>query len=229
MSYILDALKRADAERERGVVPGLYARQLAGPGATSRTPGHKLILIASGTTLLLGAMALAMWVFRATPDSTPRVAAVQPVAQPATVQTALPAPAPFVRPPEAVTTLPTPVQQPVTAAAAVPPPAPAPVVAAIPTTTAPASPTPRTTASAPPVAAAVVPLLAELQEDIRHQIPALTITGTVYSDNPGQRLLLVNNQVLPQGSMAAPEVRLEEIGAKSSTFNFRGNRFRLQH
>ena len=106
---------------------------------------------------------------------------------------------------------------------------PAPAVAAIPATTAAPSPTPKTTASAPPAAATTTPLLADLAEDIRRQIPALTITGTVYSDNPGQRLLLVNNQVLPQGSLAAPEVTLEEIGAKSSTFSFRGNRFLLQH
>ena len=213
MSYILDALKRADAERERGVVPGLYARQLTSAGATTPTPGSKLILIAGGTALLLGAMAVALWLGRAAPDSSPRV---------------VPTPAPVVRPPEVVATVQSPVQQPAPAIAATPPPAPAPAVAAIPATTAPASPTPKATASAPPVPAAA-PLLAELSDDIRRQIPALTITGAVYSDNPGQRLLLVNNQVLPQGSLAAPEVTLEVIGTKSSTFSFRGNRFRLQH
>jgi general secretion pathway protein B len=212
MSYILDALKRADAERERGVVPGLYARQLAPSGATTPTPGRKLILIAGGAALLLGAIAVALWLGRAAPDLT----------------AAKPAPAPVVRPPEVVATLQSPVQPQAPALAATPPPAPAPAVAAIPATTAPASATPKATASAPPLPAAA-PLLAELAEDIRRQIPALTITGAVYSDNPGQRLLLVNNQVLPQGSLAAPEVTLEEIGAKSSTFSFRGNRFRLQH
>jgi len=220
MSYILDALKRADAERERGVVPGLYARQLAGSGATTRTPGSKLILIAGGTALLLGAMAVALWLGRAAPDSTPRVVP--------DLTAAKPAPAPVVRPPEVVATVQILVQQQAPALAATPPPAPAPAVAAIRATTAPASPTPKATASAPPLPAAA-PLLAELSDDIRRQIPALTITGTVYSDNPAQRLLLVNNQVLPQGSLAAPEVRLEEIGAKNSTFSFRGNRFRLQH
>ena len=212
MSYILDALKRADAERERGVVPGLYARQLAPSGATTRTPGSKLILVAGGIALLLGAMAVALWLGRAAPDLT----------------AAKPAPAPVVRQPEVVATVQNPVQPQAPALAATPPPAPAPAVAAIPTTTAPASATPKGTASAPPLPAAA-PLLAELSDDIRRQIPALTITGAVYSDNPGQRLLLVNNQVLPQGSLAAPEVTLEEIGAKSSTFSFRGNRFRLQH
>jgi general secretion pathway protein B len=220
MSYILDALKRADAERERGVVPGLYARQLTSAGATKRTAGSKLILIACGTALLLGAMAVALWLGRAAPDSSPRVVP--------DLTAAKPAPAPVVRPSEVVATLQTPVQQQAPALAATPPPAPAPAVAAIPATTAPAAPTPKATASTPPVSAAA-PLLAELSDDIRRQIPALSITGAVYSDNPGQRLLLVNNQVLPQGSLAAPEVTLEVIGTKSSTFSFRGNRFRLQH
>ena len=215
MSYILAALKRADAERERGVVPGLYARQLAGSGASTHSSARKRILIAAGAALLLGAIAL--WLWLPASESAPRVAPEQTSAKPAPVAPAVPAPAPLVRPPEVLASAQTMVQQP------------APAVAAIPATTAAPSPTPKTTASAPPAAATTTPLLADLAEDIRRQIPALTITGTVYSDNPGQRLLLVNNQVLPQGGLAAPEVPLEEIGAKSSTFSFRGNRFRLQH
>ena len=217
MSYILDALKRADAERERGVVPGLYARQLAGSGASTHSSARKRILIAAGAALLLGAIALLLWLWRPASESAPRVAPEQTSAKPAPVPPAVPAPAPLVRPPEVLAPAQTMVQQP------------APAVAAIPATTAAPSPTPKTTASAPPAAATTTPLLADLAEDIRRQIPALTITGTVYSDNPGQRLLLVNNQVLPQGGLAAPEVTLEEIGAKSSTFSFRGTRFRLQH
>lgn len=78
-------------------------------------------------------------------------------------------------------------------------------------------------------AAVSIPLLSELSNTVRSQIPALTITGAVYSKNPGQRLLLVNNQVLNQGHLAAPEVTLEEIRANSSVFSFRGTKFRLQH
>jgi general secretion pathway protein B len=74
-----------------------------------------------------------------------------------------------------------------------------------------------------------VPLLSELPEAMRSQIPALTVTGTVYSDNPALRLLLVNNQVLPQGSTVAAGVTLEEIRPRSSTFSFRGTRFRIAH
>jgi general secretion pathway protein B len=78
-------------------------------------------------------------------------------------------------------------------------------------------------------APAPAPLLSELPEDIRRQIPALTITGAVYSDNPAQRLLLVNGQVLTQGSQAALDVTLVEIRSASSEFSFRGTRFRLAH
>jgi general secretion pathway protein B len=72
-------------------------------------------------------------------------------------------------------------------------------------------------------------LLGELPDAMRSQIPALKITGTVYADDPKQRLLLINNQVLPQGSVVAPDVTLEEIRPRSSVFNFRGTRFRVAH
>ena len=72
-------------------------------------------------------------------------------------------------------------------------------------------------------------MLSELPDTIRRQLPPLVINGSVYSSNPGQRLLLVNNLVLPQGAQAAPEVTLEEIRPKSSVFSFRGSRFQLAH
>jgi general secretion pathway protein B len=78
-------------------------------------------------------------------------------------------------------------------------------------------------------AAASIPLLSELSSGVRGQIPPLNITGAVYSKNPGQRLLLVNNQVLNQGHLAAPEVTLEEIRPNTSVFSFRGTKFRMAH
>jgi len=59
MSYILDALRRADAERERGVVPGLHAQpdiaELA-PAARARRP--LLLAAAGGGALLIAIVAL---------------------------------------------------------------------------------------------------------------------------------------------------------------------------
>ena len=84
-------------------------------------------------------------------------------------------------------------------------------------------------AAASQAASPAVRLFGELPEDLRRQIPPLAITGSVYSSNPDKRLLLVNNQVLAQGSLAAPEVTLEQIQAKSSVFSYRGTRFRVTH
>lgn len=72
-------------------------------------------------------------------------------------------------------------------------------------------------------------MLSELSDALRSQLPKLAITGTVYAEDPKQRLLLVNNQVLPQGSVLAPDLTLEEIRPRHSVFNFRGTRFRVAH
>jgi general secretion pathway protein B len=77
--------------------------------------------------------------------------------------------------------------------------------------------------------AGAAPLRNALPEELQRQIPALTVTGAVASDNPAQRLLLVNGQVLPQGGSPAPEVTIVEISAQSSLLSFRGTRFRLAH
>jgi general secretion pathway protein B len=76
---------------------------------------------------------------------------------------------------------------------------------------------------------AALPLLAELPQDLRGQIPKITITGSVYSASPAQRLLLINNLVLPQGGVVESELRLEEIQPRSSVFIFKGTRFRVLH
>ena len=63
MSYILDALRRADAERSRGVVPGLHAQSLPGdaePAARNYAPlmwaaGGAGVLLAAGVAVLLWA------------------------------------------------------------------------------------------------------------------------------------------------------------------------------
>jgi len=230
MSYILDALKQADAERERGVVPGLYARQVTTPSGQSTSHVRKSLWLTLAVALLLGGIAggLALWhapaaeVPRQTlPEPpvaklTPPVLSPEPLSVPAPVPRAAPAPAPVIPLAPAVIAAHASAPSPVKAAA------PAKMIAL-------PSSLPASKASAIAAPVTTVPLLSDLPEDIRRQIPALTISGAVYSENPGQRLLLVNNQVVNQGGQAAPDVNLEEIGAKSSIFSFRGTRFRLAH
>ena len=235
MSYILDALKRADAERERGAVPGLQSRHSALPAAQADRSARNYVWLAAAA-LALGGMAAGLWLWQ-TPSGTERLAAVEPAVQ------AIPTPPPLA-PPVPPPILPMPASPPeVTApraAASLPPavvraapkpvPKPAPAASAAAVQAPPRPQTEPVARSAPSQPAPpAVRLLGDLPEDLRRQIPPLAITGSVYSDNPAKRLLLVNNQVLPQGSLAAPGVTLEQIQAKSSVFSYQGTRFRVVH
>ena len=226
MSYILDALKRADAERERGTVPGLHARQATGPAFQTTRSMQQRAWMAAALLALAGLAATSLWLWQR-PDAAVRRAAVE---------SAVPRPlVPLAQPGSVLLPMPIPATPAAAAAPSAPQPAPAasrpvPSARAAPT---PAQPRPKpdpvarpaSSQSAPP---AVRPF-SELSEDLRRQIPPLAITGSVYSQSPDKRLLLVNNQVLAQGNLAAPEVTLEEIQAKSSVFSFRGVRFRVVH
>ncbi len=213
MSYILDALQRADAERARGSVPGLHTPQLAQPAARARRGPKRALWAGVVALLLLGSVALWRW---AAPADEALAAAAKPTLAPL--------------PP---TPTPTPTPQAVPAPAAMPLAAPAPnAVAARPALAVPALPqvlpspaAPLATEKAPPTSP-VAPLLTE---ERRRQMPALNITGAVYSEVVAQRMLLVNGLVLKQGDSAAPELMLEEIGASASVFSYRGERFRVAH
>lgn len=267
MSYILDALKRADAERERGAVPGLHARQVSAPAlAAAPGPRRKVWLAVAAGLMLIGGVAAGLWKWQApagddrmaavAPDSaSPPVAGPAPPVQPTPVPTPTPEPAAVPRPasppaaqpsarppatarpqaapaaapavaPPAPALKPVPVPVPVPKLA--PRPAPAASAAAIPS---PSLPKPETaaSASAPQAAPAAIALLSDLPEAVRRQVPPLNITGSVYSSNPAQRLLLVNNLVLTEGSQVAPGMTLEQIRRKSSVFSFQGNRFQVAH
>jgi general secretion pathway protein B len=84
-------------------------------------------------------------------------------------------------------------------------------------------------ASTQKIEPSTIPVLGDLAEDLRRQLPKMTITGAVYSKNPAQRVLLINNQVLTQGSTVAPDLTLEDIQPHQSVFDFRGTRFRVAH
>ncbi|HWH73701.1 MAG TPA: hypothetical protein VNV16_05500, partial [Methylibium sp.] len=78
MSYILDALRKADAQRARGAVPDLAAQPLDAPGADAPAPQRRLGLpvAALATLAVLGGAAL-WWTVRPVP-------APQPPAPPST-------------------------------------------------------------------------------------------------------------------------------------------------
>ena len=214
MSYILDALRKSQAERERGRVPGLDAQPEPGPRAAAapadaRRTGGLLAVAGVGLALVLGA---ASWWLR--PAPAPVVATVAP----ATVAPAVVAP---------------PVQAPVQAPVRAPLPAPLPVVVSAPPTVAPtiaptAAPTP---ASVPaPVLATTAPRavpLAQLAADQRRDLPPLVLGGSIWSESALGRFVIVNGQVVREGETAAPGVVLEQITPRSLLVRWRALRIEL--
>ena len=275
MSYILDALQRADAERGRGNVPGLHARQLptALEEAAAARTGLRGPLVWGGLlVLVLAATVAGLWMWRSPASPSSPVAAAPATAnQPAPAATPVASPplpaavpvmpavpvAPVVSPaaptapiatppaalaPSAAASVGAPPAHPATVQAAAvartaPQPAPtAPPAASVTPVVVPASATPAPRAATAPAPTsptgssatpAEAPLLSGLPEDLRRQIPALVITGVVHADNPAQRLLVVNNQVLTQDGQLGPDLVLETIGSRHSVFRFRGTRFRV--
>ena len=241
MSYILDALQRAEAQREQGSVPGLHARQMAGLSAPAARGGRWPVGLVAAGALALGALAAGLWVWLAsTPPAVNPGATALRVAptEPSVPSSAALAPAapPLVVLPPAVVEQPKPAA-PVPALTVTARPAQLRALAARPSqpvavkVTEPVVPG-RPVAAGPskaPEVAVSIPLLGDLPEELRRQIPPLNITGAVYSEHPGQRMLLVNGLVLKQGDLVAPELSVEEIRARSSVFGFRGTRFRLAH
>ncbi len=207
MSYILEALRRSQAERERGRVPGIDAQPAPAepPAGASRALPMVWVASAMGLLLLLAAAVAAAWWTRQQPR-----AAVGVNDGPVRSQ---PAPAPAVLPP---TILPPAVLPQVVSA---PPPA----VLPAPRPEAPAAKaSPPLPSAAPGAPAAPRPLaIAELSADQRRDLPAMVIGGSIWSDNVGNRFVIVNGQVVREGEAAAAGVTLERVGPKSATLRWR--------
>ncbi|CAM5782759.1 general secretion pathway protein GspB [Rhizobacter fulvus] len=241
MSYILDALRKADAERERGHVPGIHAQPAFGspapaPARAAATPWG---WIGAGVVILVLLAALAWSLLRGAPREVVAQAPVGPAVAPtpsavaptapssATTMAAVPAPA-------AVTQT-----APARPAPALAKPAPAPAPVARAPKPAVARPSPATPAAAETGAAQAAPAAAtaasanrvyavnELPDDIRRQLPVITVGGSMYSSTPGNRILIVNGQVLHEGDRIGPELVLSQIKVKAAVLAFRGYRYEI--
>jgi general secretion pathway protein B len=69
--------------------------------------------------------------------------------------------------------------------------------------------------------------LSELPLDLQRAVPALSFGGSVYSELPAQRMVILNGQVLREGDAVSDEIRLEEIRPHSAVMRLRGQRFEM--
>lgn len=222
MSYILDALRRADSERDRGAVPGVHARQVPLAGGDGDAPGARLPgwlwPVAAMVVLVIGAL---VWMLLGR-DSVRAVAVVSPVLAPAPA----PLPASVIALPALLPpALPVPALRPV-AVPAVKPPA----------RTLPAAPAPVARAEAarepPAKASAAEPrtyTVAELPDEVRRDLPTLAIGGAMYSENPANRMLIINGQTFHERDRLAPGLVLVQIKLKTAVLEFKGYRYGISY
>lgn len=65
----------------------------------------------------------------------------------------------------------------------------------------------------------------ELPESIKQQLPAIIVSAHVYSSNPQQRSIVINNNFLEEGEYVMDGLVLEEITADGAILLFQGERF----
>ena len=210
MSYILDALRRADSERERGTVPGLHAQTIALDAADADSersaPPWPWIVVG---VLALALVALLAW-HLLTSDAAPPPP--PPIAQPTPVTPAPVAVAAAPVAPPVVTA-----EKPVFAPTALPPEPVAPKAAA---------PLVRVeTPASAPAAEAHVYTLNELPDNIRRELPAITIGGSIDSANAANRMLIINGQLFHEGDKLAADLSLEQIKLKAAVLKYKGYRY----
>ncbi len=220
MSYILEALKRADAEREREAagVPGLHAqaRDFDGDDADAADRGTRQNWALAG---LLGVLTLSFlgWFFW------PRQPAVVVAVAPPVPQIVVPAPSP---PPPPLSAAPLPALQ----TAPLPE---LPTLAPPPEKTLPETrPRVRTQPEAAPASAPQEPRtyrLSELPDNIRQELPSLSLGGVMYSGQASHRMVVVNGQVFREGDTLAPNVVLRQIKLKEAILEFKGYRYGVKY
>ncbi len=223
MSYILDALKRAEAERSRGAVPNIHAQSVPVGDVQSDGPGSALLMrLAGGLGLIL--LAAIWWWFSDQPVAQGGVAAnapvpvvAPPVAAPPRVAPAAPVPARPAPPPQS--------QQPAVGVSATPS---SPLVFK-PLPSDPVATPPARAAAARPAAEERVYQVKDLPNDIRAALPAVTVGGASYSENPASRMLIINGQIFHEGDKLTPELTLQQIQLRNAVLSFRGYRYAISY
>ena len=247
MSFILDALKKSETDRQRQASPALFEVKVA-------APRRKFPLWAVGLAVLLGVNVLVLgWLLLRQPGASLAQAAPAPapapnVAQPMAASSAQPG---MVTVPATVT-LPTTVNIPISSAPSIsvnPAPAPAGVVG--PSTTPPLGEEPFLQGNEPAVPPdydqndyrpALTPQQAgEIAAKRRagelpsrdevvaqgSQLPDLRLDLHVYAANPADRFVFINMRKLREGDALPEGVRVDEITTNGVELSYRGKRFAI--
>ncbi len=233
MSLILDALRKSEAARRRSEAPDLFSPTPQAHVPVRARPAWPLWAMA-GFGLVSSAIAAWMLLHRPVQE----VAAARP-ADPVVADAPASPPAPASAPTTPATLPVIPTAPPPTASttpAAAPAVAPAPAPAASPTlppvTTAPAplpAPPPAPPSPKPPPVPPTgdrATALADLDADVRRQLPPLKLSMHLWNDDPQRRFVILDGQRLREGDTLG-ELVVERIDRDDVVLSWRGARLRL--
>jgi general secretion pathway protein B len=242
MSYILDALRRADSERERGAVPDIHAQPVpvvadddADADGERRGTSPLVWVVVVLLVALIVWLVWQLWAREAPPQAAAAIVATAPTPTP-------PAPAP--------TTPPSLPQNQVSTAAVAPALEPAPPLQLPADTPLPPRTPPTREAATEPAAKAVPPTPPaapsvqqppqaadagtsriyarhELPAHIQRELPQLSIGGSVYSEDPAKRFVVINGSIVHEGDKPLPGLVLEQIKLKSAVLRYKDYRYEI--
>jgi general secretion pathway protein B len=226
MSFILDALKKSETERQRADAPALYEMKMAPP-----RHGVAIWLIVLAALLVINVVVLSVVLLRGSHGS-PQTDAAGTLATP-------PAAAPAPAPATAYPTVPAAANPPPAAPPTATPVAPPPVAAADTATTGnaasadaaddtPAVEPPRGNGGASGAGSGDVPSYAQAASVPGANLPELKLDLHAYATNPADRFVFLNMTRLKEGQSTPSGVRVESITPDGAILSWQGSRFFLQ-
>jgi general secretion pathway protein B len=238
MSYILEALKKSDKERQQGKVPGLQTQHTLYPGFSvyKRKRSESLAKMAVPGIVAICLIITALLLQDRIPYTIQKKSSVQELSLPATqpiaqhsnttdessispslqVEPAL-HPEQVSTPLPIITTAPTVIEQQITTQ-------PAPILLQkqnFPQLSATLQQIPVTDTDVD------IPFIEELSPVVRANIPKMKFAGHTYSEDPGKRMILVNNSIKREGENIEAGLKIEEITWEGLVINHKGTRFRI--
>ena len=69
--------------------------------------------------------------------------------------------------------------------------------------------------------------LRDLPEAVRRELPNIVVSGSTYSTNSANRMLMVNGQILHEGDPVAPGVVLRQIKPRAAVLSFREHLYEI--
>lgn len=211
MSYILDALRKAEADRKLGETAGVHdPAPVAAADLAVGSAGLHRWLPGVAVGLLLGLTGTLAWMLMSGSDDTPPSATAQAPAPghdlPAMtqVQQQTAAPSTLSTGDDTVVQLPRP---------ASPPAQPKSTVSAV-------NPLTQSATEASP---------RKLTPELRANLPPLAVGGAMYSEVAASRMVVINGQLYREGDTVAPGVTLEQIQLKSAILRHQGQRYQLDY